>query len=168
MSEPPLIPVDESAFTPLVQVAEAPEPDTVLIDDDGLSFDDRHREDFIGLLYVGQLEKEVRVAGHRFLLRTPGQRDRLEMGPVHKPWLNTLTAERAWMAVTVAAYVQRIDSEDAPEPLNKNVSLLRARLEWIQATIESEHVIERIYNECLLLDARVRELIDELDEQGKG
>lgn len=164
----PLIPADESALTPLVQMPEIGAPDEVLEQPlDDLAFDERHREDFVGLLHLGKLEMECRVAGHRFLLRTPSQPDRLAMGPLHKEWLNTLTAERAWMLVTVAAYTRRIDTEVAPEPLNQNITALRTRFDWIMASIYNEQIVERVYSHCMLLDARTRELIDQLDELGK-
>jgi hypothetical protein len=129
--------------------------------------DPRHREDFVGLLYLGRLEETCTVAGHRFLLRTPSQPDRLEMGPLHKPYLNTVTTEPAWRLVTVAAYLRGIDSQVAPEPLSSAVTALRTRLDWVRENIYSEKIIERLYDECLILDGRVREVIGALDGQGE-
>jgi hypothetical protein len=170
MTETPLIPADEvaAAFAPMVHLPEdPPEPDAPMVEIDS-DFDPAHREDFTGLLFLGKLEDECRIAGHRFKLVTPTQQDRLEMGPLHKPWINTLTAELAWRLVIVAAYLRRIDSEGAPEPLNKHTSPLASRFDWVRESIASDIIIERLYERCLLLDARVRELIEELDRLGES
>jgi hypothetical protein len=168
---PDLIPADDevASFVPLVTIPED-EPQEVGSPRDQIDteLDPRHREDFVGLLYLGKVDHEVTVAGHRFLLATPGQRDRLEMGPLHKGYVNTITGERAWMAVTVAAYLRRIDNEDAPEPLTRAKSPLVTRYEWVLNSIHSEVVIEKLYGKCMELDARVRDLTEELDELGKA
>lgn len=165
----PLIPVDEAAaFAPMVHLPEDPPEQAAPLTAVESEFDPRHREDFTGLLFLGKLEDECRIAGHRFKLATPTQQDRLEMGPLHKPWVNTLTAELAWRLIIVAAYLRKIDSEDAPEPLSRNMTPLGTRLDWVRETIVSDIIIERLYNECLLLDARVRELIEELDRLGES
>jgi hypothetical protein len=167
-----LLPIDAQAdFGPsFVLPQTAPdlesEPDPYDAVETGL--DPRVRQDFMGLLYLGRMEDECTIAGHKFLLRTPSQDDRLEMGPLHKPYLNTVTTEVAWRLITVAAYLRRIDSEPAPEPLNTNVSALRTRLEWTRNNIYAEQVIEALYDRCLLLDGRVREVITALDGQGES
>jgi hypothetical protein len=166
----PLIPVDEEAeaFTPMVHLPEdPPEPAEPLAEVES-DFDPKHREDFTGLLYLGQLEDECTIAGHYFKLVTPTQADRLAMGPLHKPWVNTLTAELAWRLIIVSAYLRKIDNEDAPEPLNSHTSALGTRFDWVQRSISSDIVIERLYERCLLIDARVRQLIEELDRLGES
>lgn len=171
MTEPVLTPVDETAaaFVPIVTVPEdppeaAPSP---LASVDSV-FDEKYREDFTGLLYLGKLEDECTVAGHRFLLATPTQDDRLEMGPLHKPWVNTITGEMAWRTIFVAAYLRRIDEEVAPEPLNSSITGLRTRFDWVRRSIVSDIIIEKLFEQCMIIDARVRELIEELDGLGES
>ena len=166
-----LLPIDAQAeFGPTFQlpIVEEPEPEGSPFDDVDTELDPRSREDFVGLIYLGKLEEPCSIAGHSFVLRTPPQPDRLEMGPLHKPYLNTVSTEAAWRVITVAAYLRRIDSQLAPEPLSPSVTPLRTRLDWVQNNIYSEHVIERLYDECLLLDGRVREVINALDGQGES
>lgn len=165
-----LLPIDSQAeFGPAfyLPVTEEPEPEPNPFDDIHTEIDPKIREDFIGLTYLGRLEESCKIAGHTFLLRTPPQPDRLEMGPLHKPYLNTVSTEAAWRVITVAAYLRKIDSQVAPEPLSPSVTALRTRLDWVQTNIYSDHVIERLYDECLLLDGRVREVIESLDGQGE-
>jgi hypothetical protein len=165
-----LLPIDAQAdFGPtfVLPVTEERPAEPGKFDDLDTEVKQKSREDFVGLLYIGRLEETCHVAGHTFLLRTPSQLDRLEMGPLHKPYLNTVSTESAWRVITVAAYLRKIDSQFAPEPLSPSVTPMRTRLDWLQTNIHSEHVIERLFDECLLLDARVREIIEELDSQGE-
>lgn len=151
-------PIDES-------VEEEPEEDPQQQAKDDLS--DRAKEDFVGLMHLGHLEDECIVAGHKFLLRTPSQDDRLDMGSVHKPFLNTMSVEPAWQLVYVSAYLRRIDSIPAPEPLNSSISGLRTRFDWVKATIASPIMIGLLYQECMALGARERACVEYLDGLGE-
>ena len=165
-----LLPIDAQAdFGPtfVLPVTEDRPPEPGTFDDLDTEIARKSREDFVGLLYLGRLEETCSVAGHTFLLRTPPQSDRLEMGPLHKPYLNTVSTEPAWRVITVAAYIRKIDSQFAPEPLSPSMTPLRTRLDWVQTNVYSEQVIERLFDECLMLDARVREVIEALDGQGE-
>lgn len=172
-----LIPVEGSAvpeteFKPVFVLPEDPsleeqEQHDELADVESV-FDARYREPFTGLLYLGRLEETCRIAGHTFVLATPGQSERLEMGPVHKPWVNTMTAEQAWRLVRVAAYLQRIDDEPAPEPLKGGRVELRDKFRWVCESIYSETIIEKLFDACLLLEERVRVVIEELDRLGES
>jgi hypothetical protein len=169
-NEADLLPVDAQAtFGPsfVLPITPETEPEEGPFDDVDTELDPKIREDFIGLTYLGKLEETCRVAGHTFLLRTPSQVDRLEMGPLHKPYLNTVTTEAAWRQLTVAAYLRRIDSQVAPDPLSPSITALRVRLDWVRENIYSEQVVDRLYDECLLLDSRVRDVIEALDGQGE-
>lgn len=170
MPDEDLLPIDAQAeFGPTVvfpvmeEMPEEPDPYADVKSD----LDPRARQDFTGLLYLGCLEEECTVGGHKFLLRTPSQDDRLEMGVIHKPYLNTVSTEVAWRAITVAAHLRRIDSEIAPEPLNPAVSGVRTRFEWMRSSIYSDEVIDRIYQYCLELSSRVGLVIDQLDGLGE-
>lgn len=171
MPDEDLLPADaqvgfELPFTlPQVELTEdEPDPFATIETD----MDPRVRQDFTGLLYVGRLEEECKVAGHRFLLRSPSQDDRLEMGPVHKPYVNTATMENAWRTITVSAYLRRIDSEVAPEPLGPGVGAVRTRFDWMRASIYSSAVIDILYQNCLELGARVDAVISSLDSLGEA
>lgn len=171
-TDPDLLPIDaEATFGPAFALPiveeEVPEAEA----DDGWDqiesdLDPRANEDFLGLLYLGRLEDECTVAGHRFLLRTPTQDDRLEMGLLHKPYLNSISTETAWRLITVSAFVRRIDSTDEPAPLTAQPVGVRGRFEWIRNAITAPMIIERLYEQCLLLDNRVRQVVEHLDRLG--
>ena len=166
-----LLPVDAQAeFGPtfVLPVTEDRPPEPGAFDELETEIDRKSREDFVGLLYLGRLEVTCNIAGHTFLLRTPPQADRLEMGAAaHKPYLNTVSTESAWRVITVAAYIRKIDSQLAPEPLSPSMTAMRTRLDWLQTNVYSDQVIDRLFDECLMLDARVREIIEALDGQGE-
>lgn len=173
MPEPEgLIPLDETdlpgSFTPIITVAQDEAPEPSVLDKIDSEFDPKYRDDFIGLLYLGRLEDKCVVAGHTFRLLTPGQEDRLSMGAIHKPYANTVVGEQAWRAITVAAYLQEIDGEQAPVPLNSNQPAVAVRFRWVVNSIHSDLMIARIFDEIMLLDAKVRELIDVLDDLGEA
>lgn len=130
--------------------------------------DERATADFTGLLYLGYLEDECTVVGHRFLLRTPSQDERLEMGMLHRPYLNSVATEPAWRSITVAAFLRRIDSANAPEPLTAAANQVRDRFEWLQKSVHSSVVIEKLFDRCLELAARERDVVDFLDGQGEA
>lgn len=168
---PPDEALEPANFQPMFIMPEADEPEVEVDDELGdveSVFDARYREPFTGLLYLGKLEETCRVAGHDFVIATPGQQDRLEMGVLHKPWLNTVSGEQAWRLIKVAAYLQKIDDEDAPAPLKGDRVELRDKFRWVMQTIESERVIELLYDQCLLLEDKVRRVIEELDRLGES
>lgn len=167
--ELPMDSMSEQLLGPRVVVAEdEPDPaNTNPFDDIESKFDPRYREDFVGLLYLGKLEEECTVAGHRFLLITPSHSERMEMGPLHKPYVNTLSAERAWESIVVASYLREIDGTPKPLPLRGDVLPLRESWEWVKTNIYSPQIISEIFEKCLLLDDRTRTLIGELDDLGK-
>lgn len=170
----PLWPLDETndempgSFAPIVTVGGDPPPEQSELDEIETAFDPRYREDFVGLLYLGYLEETCVVAGHRFQLRTPGQEDRLSMGVIQRPYANTVMGEQAWRAVTVAAYLRDIDGTPAPEPLNSSQSAVATRFNWVVNSIHSDQIIELIFIQIRLLDARVREMIGALDNLGEA
>ena len=106
------------------------------------------------------------MAGHRFLLRTVPDRPAGD-GAAAKPYLNTTTGDLAWMTLMVAAYLRKIDSTSAPEPLGPE-SPLSTRYQWVKESIYSDQVVAEIFNECLLLDGRAHDQIESMNQLGKA
>lgn len=166
------LPMDPG-LPPPPEPAELPESveDSVTDDrpEEEKDLDPRARQDFEGLLYLGYLEEECEVAGHHFLLRTPTQDERIEMGLIHRAYINSFVVESAWELLMVAMYCQRIDSRDAPEPLTERArNPVATRFEWIKRSIRSSVVITKVFNHCVLLEKREKDLVDYLDGQTKS
>lgn len=130
--------------------------------------DPEAREDFVGLMRLGYLEDVCTIAGHSFRLRTPTHDARIERGTLHREHLNSMNTEPMWRLITVATYCVEIDGVPAPEPLNPRTAGVADRLRWIKNTVFSTVMIEKIFRQCLLLDAREFAVVEYLDGQGNS
>lgn len=167
-----LQPVDEDLMMrPMVSIPQdIPEEDEPEVDDTSdidTKFDPRYREPFVGLLYLGHLQKRVVLYGHSFDLKTPSQRERLEAGVLHKRYANTISSEISWAAIVVALYLQEVDDRSLPEPIGPAVETkVQDRFNWVVDNIKGE-IINQLFEECLLLDAQVANTLSELETQVK-
>jgi hypothetical protein len=119
-------------------------------------FDPRHKQSFIGLLYVGYLSREFEIYGHHFRIVTPTNRELLQIGPLLANYDKTVSAEIAYAQAMTAAYLHSIDKQELPQPISTNVkdTALQNRFDWVGENIRRP-VINRIFEECLRLDAEV-------------
>src|SRR5690606_21537006 len=119
-------------------------------------FDPRFREDFEGLLYLGRLTDSFTWLGHRFTIRTLTTGEVLEVGLLHRPYVNSYADVKAYQAAVVAACVEQVDGQPMPMPITNEVTdtesltrfqyVLRA---WFPPTLDA------IYERYLLLERRV-------------
>jgi hypothetical protein len=176
-AEPPGLPDGVERITsgptppaPQPPAAPAPEPELDQEVDEALTpveFDVRCREPFIGLLHLGSLEQKVQLYGHWFDLRTPSQRERLQIGPAIRAYQDTLTGEIAWMTGYVAAFLVAIDGMKPPEAVLRGAALpsgVAERLNWVLETIASKDLVNLLYERCLLLDGQVREVLEAMEK----
>lgn len=119
-------------------------------------FDPKWREAFTGLLYVGALAESFSLFGHEFVVATPTQTERLQMGIVIKDYVDTIAGEQAYATVMVAAFLVSVDGYKLPEPVvtNPKETALHDRFRWVSQNLRKQ-VIERVYARCLELDAEV-------------
>ncbi len=124
-------------------------------------FDQRVREDFEGLLYLGKLEATFEWMGHKFVIRTLTVGEVLEIGLLHKEYVGTLTDVKAYQAALVAACVVKIDRKSLPFPLTNedDDTPLRNRFEyvlrsWFPPTLDA------VYEQYLLLEERVERVME--------
>lgn len=119
-------------------------------------FDPAYRQPFVGLLYVGALTHRFTLFGHEFTIATPTQTERLQLGLVIQPYQGTVTGEIAYQTALVAAYLVDIDGQRLPEPVSSDPkeTALHDRFRWVQHNLRRP-VIDRVFEECLKLDAQV-------------
>jgi hypothetical protein len=166
----PITPEDlllKPAFSLPEQIPDAPLEETPSGPDQLSQFDRRHRDPFTGLLFLGRLEDEVDILGHSFKLVTPSQNERLEAGLVHKKYLNSISSEIGWAAITVATYLRKVDGTDLPQPIGPNDTGIRERFNWVVENLLGP-VIQRVYEKCLILDSKVNDAIEELERLGES
>jgi hypothetical protein len=131
---------------------------------DPAEFDERHREPFTGLLYLGRLIEDVTIWGHAFRLCTPSHRERLQIGQVIKAYADTPSEDASWMACLVAAYLIEVDDEPLPEPVVKNKgTALHDRFGWVIDNLHTP-VINELFDRCLAMDTTVRKVLSAMGE----
>jgi hypothetical protein len=141
-----------------------PEPDPALAPP--REFDARWREAFSGLNYLGHLDDEFTLWGHRFRIVTPSQGERMEIGRLHQPYAGTLASEMAFEAIFVAAYLQQIDGEDLAQPIMVDTAKdtsLRDRHNWVKENLRRP-VVAKVYAKCLALEEEVDKVLDAMGE----
>lgn len=124
------------------------------------AFDKRHKDAFVGLLYLGQLEETFTLFGHRFHIVTPSRAEKIQMGLVVKPYQDTVSAEIAWQTAMVAAYLNKVDDIDLPEPVltTSKETAFSERYQWVADNLK-DVVIDEVFTKCLELDDKVREAV---------
>src|SRR5215469_14153846 len=86
-----------------------------LRDDEGNvlpTFDQRYEEPFVGLLYLGALSDEFDWLGHRFVIRTLRDGEKLAIARLIKPYQDTVGTDRAYAAAVVALCTVSVDDDD--------------------------------------------------------
>jgi hypothetical protein len=159
-------PAQPEATTPSDPPAVTEEPEKAEVKLDYREFDPKHRDSFTGLLFVGHLDEDFELFGHRFVISSPTQTERLQIGPVIKEFSDTITGELAYQAAMVAAYLKSVDGKDLPQPILTNArdTALRERFNWVTDNLRRP-VINAVSDRCMMLEAEIE---DTLDAMGKA
>jgi hypothetical protein len=138
------------------------------VDDSGATgeelpeFDERSREDFIGLLFLGALTKEFTFAGHKFVIRTLTTDEILAVGQVVKDYEGNLSQMKAYATAVVAASVASVDGQSLPTPFRDEPGAVALRARFTQVGKWFPYVIDVIYSEFLTLEDRVNSIFQEM------
>jgi hypothetical protein len=129
------------------------------------AFDERHKEPFTGLLFLGYLEDTFTIWGHTFRIATPSQMERIQLGQLHQPYAGTLASEIAYQTILVATYLREVDHERLPEPvvMDPTQNGVRDRFRWVADNLRSA-VIDELFSRCLALDGQVRAVLGAMGE----
>lgn len=156
-----VISLPEEVFFP----ADADEvtPKEAVTDEEGriVMFDERHKLDFEGLLFLGHLTDTFVWMGHKFTIRTLTTNEYLEVALLHKQYQGTIGDIRCYTAAIVAACIERVDGKELPLPLERTArdNQLSYRYQYI-----SEHwypwIIDAVYERFQLLEARVEKVLE--------
>lgn len=127
-------------------------------------FDERHTEDFIGLLYLGRLDKAFTKFGHKFVVRTLTTEQLAKIGLLCKPYEGLDVRFAVYQSACVAAAVQTVDGQPLPMALtNDPEGDLRFRTDYVMQNWMPP-VREAIYTECAALEIVARNVLSELGE----
>jgi len=129
------------------------------------TFDERHREPFTGLLYLGYLEDDVTIWGHHFRIATPTQREKIQAGALHKPYIDTLASEVAYQTILVGAYLVSIDGQELPRPVTNDPKEngVKDRFNWVADNLKGP-VIDRLFDRCMILEVQVGKVLRAMGE----
>lgn len=126
-------------------------------------FDDRFKEPFQGLAYLGALTKSFEWLGHKFVIRTLTQDEELASALLIKEWEGTPGSQRAFVTAMVALCVESVDGQPLPTPISEGNSYAWAyqkfnfvKARWFPTTIDA------VYVEYLALEQKAREVVEEM------
>lgn len=128
-------------------------------------FDERHKEAFQGLLYLGALTKQFRWLGHTFVIRTLLTDELLMVGQIIKEYEGTVSSTRAYTTAMVAMCTTSVDGEHLPYPYKDGPDLDFAidRFKYVGRNWYP-FTIDQVYNEYLALEEKVREVLEAMGE----
>ncbi len=126
-----------------------------------LTFDDKWKKDFEGLLYLGKLEKEVTsIPLHKFVVRTLTVNEQLEVLLITQPYADGIGYARAYKAAVVAAGLVSVDGKELIQT-DKSSNVLRQKWDYV-TNGWYEPVIDVLYEEIDQLHVRMIEVCQEI------
>lgn len=129
-------------------------------------FDERYKEPFSGLLYLGALTKQFEWLGHRLVVRTLTTDDELAIAQVTQQWDGTNAAERAYIAAVAAMSLVSVDGKEPPTPVGASSSpygWAYARFNWVKANLYRP-TIDKVFSEYLTLESVAEEVVTQLEK----
>lgn len=128
-------------------------------------FDDRHKNDFEGLLYLGALQKKFKWLGHAFVIRTLTTDELLSVGLIVKEYEGTIGATKAYTTAVVALCTTTVDGEHLPFPYKDgpDIDYAENRFRYV-ARNWFPFTIDAVYDQYLALEQRVREVLAQMGE----
>jgi hypothetical protein len=86
-------------------------------------FDERYKEPFTGLLYLGALTKSFSYLGHNFVVRTIGPREQLAIALIVKDYVGSPGEQMAYTTAVVAMACVSVDGQELPSPVGEDAQL---------------------------------------------
>lgn len=153
---------DEVPLTESIPAADGTPPEVL--------FDERWKEAFHGLAYLGAVSKTFEWFGHKFSIRTLTSDEELAIARIVKDWAGTIGEQRAYIIATVALCTDSVDGKGLPTPIGEEPGIDWAiqrfnfvKGRWYRMTID------KVYEQYMILEAEVRELMEQMGKAfGQG
>lgn len=124
-------------------------------------FDERYREPFEGLVYLGALSKTFTWAGHKFRIRTLTTQEVLIVATITARYEGTMAQQRAYAAAVAALCTESVDEEPLPFPYKESVGTEWADQRFNYVTSKwFVYTIDAVYSEYLVLEGKAREVLN--------
>lgn len=168
-------PYDEMEFVPYdpAEAVETPQGtplgDGKDTENEVIPFDARWKDDFDGLAFLGALEARFSFLGHRFHIRTLTADELLAAARIIKDYEGTVADTRAYAIVMVALSIVSVDGVGLPVPVvegDNDYAWAYQRFDYVKARWYP-YTIDYVYERYLLLEERVRNVLNEMVEQAK-
>lgn len=132
-------------------------------------FDERYKDDFDGLAFLGALEARFSYIGHQFHIRTLTTDELLAVARIVKDYEGTIGDTKAYATAMVALSVVTVDGKGLPVPHEESsvdYAWAYARFDYVKARW-FPFTIDFLYDRYLLLEERVRQVLIQMTEQAK-
>lgn len=146
------------SFDPTLLGPQEPEdaPGTLRDEEGNLlpSFDPKYAEPFRGLAYIGALQNEFEWTGHRFVVRTLRDGEKLAVAKIIQEYSDTMGADRAYACAIAAMCVIHVDGEELPIPIGESRKAYEWGLQRFSYVVENwfSPTVNRVFNEYLTLE----------------
>ena len=131
-------------------------------------FDQRVREPFEGLLFLGRLTKTFSWLGHTFEIKTLNTDEVLDVAIVTKSWEGTLGHTKAYQAAVVGACVLSVDGRPLPIPITNDPldTGVRTRFDYVRRSWFPP-VLDYVYEQFLLLESDVQRALEAMGKASR-
>jgi hypothetical protein len=124
-------------------------------------FDEKYKEPFTGLLYLGRLQKTFTKWGHVFVVRTVTSEQMAEIGLIVREYLGTPVENAVYQSAVVAACVVTVDGQPLPGTIlvDDTMELTQVKFPYVLRNWMPP-LREEIYNECFSLEIESRKVLE--------
>lgn len=155
----PYDPLQVAGALPLAGIGDEPEDPVP----SGLpAFDERYREPFTGLVYIGALTKAFSFLGHRIVIRSLKDDEQLAVALLVREYGGTIGEAKAYTRAVVAQCLVSVDGHELPLPLGEGADIgtwAQQRFDWLGRSWYPT-TIGAIYEAYLELDETVAQVVD--------
>lgn len=133
-------------------------------------FDERYREDFEGLMFLGAVRASFSHVGHKIVIRTLTSLEYMIAARLTKDYDTTLAGPRAQTTAIVALCLQSVDGQSLPIPLGddgEDIEWAFERFNFVSSKWYP-YTIDAIYQRYLLLEDRVMGVLEEMSKKERS
>jgi hypothetical protein len=133
-------------------------------------FDERYKQDFEGLMFLGALSSRFSYIGHTFLIKTLTINDLLAASKLTQEYEGTIGAPRAYATAIVALSTVAVDGIGLPSPIGEGADQhqwAHERFDYVAARWYP-WVVDYVYDRYLLLEERTRLVLEEMEKKAHG
>lgn len=151
------LPEIPEAALPETEPEPTPEPEEEL---ELPRFDEKVKEPFMGLLFLGALTEEFTFCGHKFRIRTLTQDEVLAIGQILKRFNDSVSQMSAYATAMVAACLISVDHQPLPTAIQSEATevTLTSRMDYVSQWYPT--TINHVYSQYLELEAKVDAVAD--------